>query len=66
MGIKKRRIFYAVFKFVDADLNKWPFKKPEPKNYVNFEYFRFCAFSRGFLLLTFVRGISRKNIYGSL
>ncbi len=50
--------FYADFKFVDADLNKCPYKKLEPKNYANFEYFRFCAFFHGFLLLTFVRSIS--------
>ncbi len=53
--------FYADFKFVDADLNKCLWKKLEPKNYANFEYFRFCAFFRGFLLLTFVRGISESR-----
>ncbi len=46
---------------VDADLNKYPLKKLEPKNYANLEYFRFCAFFRGFLLLTFVRGISENR-----
>jgi hypothetical protein len=35
-----------------------PLKKAGAKNYANFEYFRFCAFFHGFLLLTFVRGIS--------
>jgi hypothetical protein len=35
-----------------------PLKKLEPKNYANFEYFRFCGFFHGFLLLTFVKGIS--------
>ena len=37
------------------------FKKLEPKNYANFEYFGFCAFFRGFLRLTFVRGISESR-----
>ncbi len=61
MGIKKTQNFYADFKFVDADLNKCPYKKLEPKNYANFEYFCFCAFFRGFLLLTFVRSISESR-----
>jgi hypothetical protein len=39
-----------------------PLKKLEPKNYANLEYFRFCAFFRGFLLLTFVRGINEFEI----
>ncbi len=56
--VSKKAEFYADFKLVDAGLNKWPWKKLEPKNYANFENFRFCAFFRGFLLLTFVRGIS--------
>ncbi len=30
-------------------------------NYANFEYFRFCAFFHGFLLLTFVRGSSESR-----
>ncbi len=38
-----------------------PLKKLEPKNYANSEYFRFCAFFRGFLLLTFVKGISESR-----
>ncbi len=38
-----------------------PLKKLEPKNYANFEYFRFCAFFRGFWHLTFVRGISESR-----
>jgi hypothetical protein len=42
-------------------LKQMPLKKLEPKNYANFEYFRFCAFFRGFLLLTFVRGISESR-----
>jgi hypothetical protein len=60
MGIKNAE-FFADFKFVDADLNKCPQKKLEPKNYANFEFFRFCAFFRGFLLLTFVGGISESR-----
>jgi hypothetical protein len=59
--VLKNAELYAAFKFVDADLNKCPLKKLEPKNYANFEYFRFCAFFRGFLLLTFVRGISESQ-----
>jgi hypothetical protein len=60
-GYQKNAEFYADFKFVDADLNKCPLKKLEPKNYGNFEKFSFCAFFRGFLLLTFVRGISESR-----
>ena len=37
-----------------------PLKNPKPKNYANFEYFR-CTFFRGFLLLTFVGGISESR-----
>jgi hypothetical protein len=59
--VSKNAEFYADFKFVDADLNKCPQKKLEPKNYANFEFFRFCAFFRVFLLLTFVRGISESR-----
>ncbi len=59
--VSKNADFYADFKFVDADLNKCLEKKLEPKNYANFEYFCFCAFFRGFLLLTFVRGISESR-----
>jgi hypothetical protein len=40
-----------------------PIKKLEPKNCANFEFFRFCTFFRGFLLLTFVRGISESRPY---
>jgi hypothetical protein len=60
-GYQKDAEFYADFKFVDADLNKGPPKKLEPKNYANFEYFLFCAFFGGFLLLTFVRRISESR-----
>ena len=49
-GYQKNAEFYADFKFVDADLNKCPWKKLEPKNDANFEYFRFCAFFRGFCI----------------
>jgi hypothetical protein len=38
-----------------------PLKKARAKNYVNFDYFRFCAFFHGFLLLNFVRGISESR-----
>ncbi len=38
-----------------------PLKKLEQKNCANFEFFRLCAFFRGFLLLTFVRGISESR-----
>jgi hypothetical protein len=51
-GYQKNAEFYADFKFVDGDLNKYPLKKLEPKNYANFEYFRFCAFFRCFWLIT--------------
>ncbi len=42
-------------------LKQMPLKKLEPRNYANFEYFRFCAFFRGFLILTFVRCISESR-----
>jgi hypothetical protein len=38
-----------------------PLKKARAKNYANFENFRFCAFFHGFLLFTFVRGISESR-----
>ncbi len=59
--VSKNAEFYADFKYVGAGFQKCPYKKLEPKNYANFEYFRFCAFFRGFLLLTFVRGISESR-----
>jgi hypothetical protein len=34
-----------------------PLQKVRAKKLSNFEYFGFCAFFRGFLLLTYVRGI---------
>ncbi len=55
-GHQKNAELYADPKPADADPNKCPQKKPEPKNYANFEYFRFCAFFRVFLHLTSVRG----------
>jgi hypothetical protein len=38
-----------------------PLKKARAKNYANLEFFHFCAFFQGFLLLTFVRGISESR-----
>ncbi len=60
MGIKKRRIL-CWFQICWCRLKQMPLKKLEPKNYANFEFFCFCAFFRGFLLLTFVRGISESR-----
>ena len=57
---KKRRIL-CWFQIRWCRLKQMPLKKLEPKNFANFEYFRFCAFFRGFLLLTFVRGISESR-----
>jgi hypothetical protein len=59
-GYQKNAELYADFKIVDAGLNKC-LKKARSKNYANLEYFRFCAFFCGFLLLTFVRGISESR-----
>ncbi len=61
MGIKKRRIL-RWFQIRWCRLKQMSLKKLKPKNYANFEYFRFCAFFRVFLLLTFVRGISDTHI----
>jgi hypothetical protein len=33
----------------------------KPKNYANFENFRFCAFFRGFLFLLLLGGISESR-----
>ncbi len=60
MGIKKRRIL-CWFQIRWCRLKQMPIKKLESKNYANFEYFRFYAFFRGFLLLTFFRGISESR-----
>ncbi len=60
MGIKKRRIL-CWFQIRWCRLKQMPLKKLAPKNYANLEFFRFCAFFRGFLLLTFVRGISESR-----
>jgi hypothetical protein len=49
LDIKKRRIL-CWFQIRWCRLKQMPLKKLEPKNYANFEYFRF-------LLLTFVMGI---------
>ncbi len=57
---KKRRIL-CWFQIRRCRLNQMPQKKLEPKNYAKFEYFRFCAFFCGFLLLNFVRGISESR-----
>ncbi len=57
---KKGRIL-CWFQIHWCRLTQMPLKKLEPKNYAIFEYFRFCAFFRGFLLLTFVRGISESR-----
>ena len=57
---KKRRIL-CWFQIRWCRLKQMPIKKLESKNYANFEYFGFCAFFRGFLLLTFVRGISESR-----
>ncbi len=59
-GYQKRRIL-CWFQIRWCRLKQMPLKKLEPKNYANFEYFRFCAFFRGFLLLTFVRSISKSR-----
>ncbi len=57
---KKRRIL-CWFQIRWCWLKQTPLKKLEPKNYVNFEFLSFCAFFRGFLLLTLVRGISESR-----
>jgi hypothetical protein len=55
---KKRRIL-CWFRIRWRRLKQMPLKKARAKNLCEFWvlYFRFCAFFRGFLLLTFVRGI---------
>jgi hypothetical protein len=60
MDIKKRRIL-CWFQIRWCRLKQMPLKKLEPKNHANLEYFLFCAFFRGFLLLTFVRDISERR-----
>ncbi len=60
MGIKKCRIL-CWFQIRWWRLKQMPLKKARAKNNANFEYFRFCAFFRGFLRLTFVRGISESR-----
>ncbi len=65
MGNQKSRIL-CWFQIRWCRLKQMPLKKAIPKNYSNFEYFRFCSFFCGFLLLTFIRGIfesrHRQNI----
>ncbi len=57
---KKRRIL-CWFQIRWCRLKQMPLKKARAKNCENFEYFRFCAFFRDFLLLTFVGGISESR-----
>ncbi len=60
MGIKKTQNFVLISNsLMPTETNA--LKKARAKNYANFEYFRFCAFFRGFLLLTFVRSISQSR-----
>ncbi len=58
--LKTRRIL-CWFQIRWCRLEQMPLKKLESKNYANFEFFRFGAFFRGFLFLTFVRGISESR-----
>ncbi len=58
--IKKPRIL-CWFQIRWCRLKQMPQKKQGPKNHANFEYLRFCGIFRGFLLLTFVRGISESR-----
>ncbi len=60
VGIKKRRIL-CWFQIRWCRPKQMPLKKARAKSYANFEYFRFCALFRGFLLLSFVRGISESR-----
>ncbi len=58
MGIKNAE-FYADFKFVDAEVNK----KLQPKNYANFEYFRFIAiFFSWFFAFYFLEAFFKASI----
>ena len=56
-GYQKNPEFLCWFQIRWCRLKQMPLKKARAKNCENFEYFRFCAFFRDFLLLTFVRGI---------
>ncbi len=60
MGIKNTQNFMLISNSLMPTSTNAP-KKLEPKNCAKFEFFRFCAFFRGFLLLTFVRGISESR-----
>jgi hypothetical protein len=53
---------YPPLFWLDNIFKQMPLKKARAKKDANIEYFRFCAFFRGFLLLTFVRGISEQRI----
>jgi len=52
MGVKKRRIL-CWFQIRWCRLKQMPLNKARAKKLCKFKYFRFCAFFRGFLLLTF-------------
>ena len=60
-GYQKSQNFMLISNSLMPTQTKALKKKLEPKNHANFENFRFCAFFRGFLLLTFVRGISESR-----
>ncbi len=57
---KKRRIL-CLFQIRWCRLKQMPLKKARAKKLCKFWVFRFCAFFRGFLLLTFVEGISESR-----
>jgi hypothetical protein len=61
MTLSKTRRILCWFQIRWCRLKQMPLKKARAKNYANFEFFNFCAFFRGFLLLTFVRGISESR-----
>ncbi len=48
-GYQKTQNFMVISNSL-MQTKQMPLKKLEPKNYANFEYFRFCAFFRGFAL----------------
>ena len=57
---KKRRIL-CWFQIRWCRLKQMPLKKARAKKLCEFGEFRFCTFFRGFLLLTFVRGLTWKH-----
>ncbi len=57
--VSKQRRILCWFQIRWCRLKQMPLKKARAKKL--FEFFRFCAFFRGFLLLTFVRGISESR-----